>query len=141
MKRHLVLCAALWAPDPAAAGVLTCNFTEPFLTLVFDTASGVVTQTSSDDEDPDIGKPVPRTIATGAHMVRADDWQGYPTLYVEAAGRRILEIRTSGQGSDGMSEFVYPFDGTYGALVGGCETTKAPAYDLYEVMQDLGVDY
>ena len=43
MKRHLVLCAALWAPDPAAAGVLTCNFTEPFLTLVFDTASGVVT--------------------------------------------------------------------------------------------------
>jgi len=125
----------------AAAGVLTCSFTEPFFTIAFDSATGVVTFASPDEMEPDTGKIVPKVIAEGAKLTRADEWVDYPTLTLDGKdGKRILEVRMTGLGSDGMSEFVFPMEGTYGTNVGGCEATKAPAYDLFELYEDLGIE-
>lgn len=128
-------------PAAASAGVLSCQFTEPFLTIAFDSATGVVTFASPDEIDVDTGKIVPRVIAEGAKLTRSDAWVGYPTLTLDAAdGKRILEIRMNGQGSDGMSESVFPMEGVHEARVGGCESTKAPAYNLYDFYEDLGIE-
>lgn len=135
-------CAALLAfsAADAAAGVLTCRFTEPFFVLAFDSATGIVTLASPDESDPETGRITPRIIAEEAKLSRSDVWVGYPTLTLDAGGERILDVRLSGQGSDGMSETVFPMEGVYGANVGGCEATKAPAYDLFELYQDLGIE-
>ncbi len=124
----------------AAAGVLTCHFTEPFFVIVFDSATGIVTLTSPDDSDPETGKIEPKVIAEGAKLTRSDAWVGYPTLTLDAGEERILDIKFTGQGSDGMSETVFPMEGVYGTNVGGCEATRAPAYDLYELYRDLGIE-
>lgn len=124
----------------ATAGMLTCRFTEPFFDVAFDSTTGVVTLTSPDDSDPETGKIVPKVIAEGARLTRSGAWVGYPTLTLDAGDERILDIKLTGQGSDGMSETVFPMEGVYGTYVGGCEATKAPAYDLYELYQDLGIE-
>ena len=140
--RTAVVCSAMLAlfAGHAAAGVLTCHFTEPFFVVAFDSVTGVVTLTSPDDSDPATGKIVPKVIAKGAKLTRSDAWVVYPTLTLEAGEERILDIKLTGQGSDGMSETVFPMEGVYGANVGGCEATRAPAYDLYELYQDLGIE-
>lgn len=134
-----VAAVALMLGD-ASGGVLTCRFTEPFFVIAFDSATGVVTLTSPDESDPATGKIMPRIIAEGAKLTRSDVWVGYPTLTLDAGKERILDIRLSGQGSDGMSETVFPMEGVYGTSVGGCEATAAPAYDLFELYRDLGIE-
>ncbi len=140
--RTAVVCSAMQAlfAGHAAAGVLTCHFTEPFFVVAFDSVTGVVTLTSPDESDPETGKIVPKVIAEGAKLKRSDAWVGYPTLTLDAGEERILDIKLTGQGSDGMSETVFPMEGVYGTNVGGCEATRAPAYDLYELYQDLGTE-
>ena len=96
--------------------------------------------TAPDESDPATGKITPRVIAEGAKLTRSDAWVGYPTLALDAGKERILDIKLTGQGSDGMSETVFPMEGVYGTNVGGCEATKAPAYDLFELYQDLGIE-
>lgn len=134
------LAALLCLSGSAAAGVLTCRFTEPFFVIDFDSATGIVTLASPDESDPETGRIAPRDIAEGAKLTRSDVWVGYPTLTLDAGDQRILDLRLSGQGSDGMSETVFPMEGVYGTFVGGCEATKAPAYDLLELYQDLGIE-
>jgi uncharacterized membrane protein len=140
MKALLAALPLLLSVLPASAGMLTCQFTEPFFSLAFDSATGILTLTSADDADPETGKIEPKVIAESAKLRLADGWTGYQTLELMAGGNKILELKMSGQGSDGMSDTVFPLDGHYGNLVGGCETSMAPAYDANEMFQDLGVE-
>jgi hypothetical protein len=128
------------------AGSLRCSFTEPFFTIEFDSATGKVFYTSPDEFDEDTGKVEPRMLAEGARIRRSGAWEGYPTLFLETPGEDaatppaiIVEIKVTGQGSDGMSEVVFPFEGRYGQWIGGCASSKAPAYDIHEAYEDLGV--
>jgi hypothetical protein len=105
-----------------------------------------VVYTSPDEFNEDTGKPEPRVLAEGARIRRSGKWEGYPTLFLETPGKdaatpptTILEMKVTGQGSDGMSDMTFPFEGRYGQWVGGCESSKAPAFDMYEAFEDLGV--
>ena len=44
------------------------------------------------------------------------------------------------EGSDGMSDLVYPLEGEMGSSIGGCETEKVRAYDSYELFLELGLE-
>jgi hypothetical protein len=144
-----ILAAALplvLAASAAGAGTLRCSFTEPFFDLEFDSATGRVVYTSPNEFEEGTGKPKPRVIAEGARIRRSGVWDTYDTLFLETPGRDkdtppniIVEIKVTGRGSDGMSESVFPFEGRHGGWIGGCESSKAPAYDSYEVFDDLGV--
>lgn len=138
MRQWIFAAALVASPAPGWAGTLACHFTEPFLTITYDSQTGAVTLVSADETDPDTGKPVPRVLAEGAKLqsVPPDDYQ--PKLKLEKDGKTILELELTGQGSDGMSENIFPFEGRYGALVGGCETGKYPALDTYDLLQDIG---
>ncbi|MGD9914465.1 MAG: hypothetical protein AB7S80_10320 [Rhizobiaceae bacterium] len=130
----------------AFAGTLRCSFTEPFFSIEFDSATKVVTFVSPNEADPQTGEIKPRVIAEGARIRRPGAWQDAPKLVLEGPSKAnasafepIVEMSVTGQGSDGMSDFTFPFEGRYGQNVGGCETSKAPAYDMYEVYEDIGV--
>lgn len=138
MKRGLLALAFAAMSAEGQAGTLSCHFTEPFFSITYDSRTGTVTLLSADVTDPDTGKPIPEILAEGAKLrsVPPDDYQ--PRLKLEKDGKTILDLELTGQGSDGMSENIYPFDGTYGTRVGGCETAKYPAYDTYDLLQDIG---
>ena len=68
MKRLLAGLALMLLPLEAQAGVLSCSFTEPFFSISFDSATGVVTWVSADETDPDTGKPIPKVLAKAAKL-------------------------------------------------------------------------
>jgi len=129
--------AAMTASGRAAT--LSCSFTEPFFSLTFTSGDGNLVMVSADDTDPATGKPIPKTLVQGARLLRDDQWQEVAQMRVVKNGKTFLIVRLR-SGSDGMSEQVFPFEGVYGANVGGCETDKAPSYDGYEVWKDFGID-
>ena len=146
MKRTILALALALAASAAEAGTLRCSFTEPWFTIDFDSATGKVTYVSPDEFDEATGQPKPRVIAEGARVRRPGAWQDVPKLVLEKPGKSltdpyvpIVEMSVTGQGSDGMSDFNFPFEGKYEQWAGGCDTDKAPAYDMAEVYQGIGV--
>ena len=139
MKRLLVGSALLLLPAGAEAGVLTCSFTEPFFSISFDSATGVVTWVSADETDPDTGKPVPKVLAQSAKLELLDYAEGGQKLRLSNGSETLLDLQITMQADDGMSESTYPMEGKYGSNTGGCYTDKFPPFDPYEMMEGLGL--
>jgi uncharacterized membrane protein len=138
MRRWMIAAALMALPVESWAGTLECQFTEPFFTISFDSRTGTVTEISADVTDPDTGKPIPRILAEGARLrVVNPDGDGL-TLRLEKGDQWIMQLRLTGQGSDGMSESIYPFEATLGTNIGGCATGKYPAFRTYDMLEDLG---
>ena len=129
---------ALIAPE-AQAGVLSCSFTEPFFSITFDSDTGVVTEVSADETDPDTGKPIPKVLAKAARLELLDRAEGGQKLRLSNAGETLLDLQITMQADDGMSESIYPMEGKYGSNTGGCYTDKFPPFDPYEMLEGLGV--
>jgi uncharacterized membrane protein len=141
MTRWAVAVVLALLAGESHAGVLHCNFTEPFFTITFDSSTGKVIWLSHDVSDPDTGKPIPQTLAEGARLRLVNPDGDGRTFRVETDTSHILQLRLTGQGSDGMSENIFPFEANYGGWVGGCATEKYPAFDTYEIVNDLGWKY
>lgn len=138
MKRWIFALSLALLPVESQAGTLVCQFTEPFFTITYDSRLGKVTQVSADIFDSATGEPVPTVLAEGAKLVKFDAGDYHPGLRLEKDGQVILQLRLTGQGSDGMSENIFPFEGTMGGFVGGCETGKYQAFDVYDLLEDIG---
>ena len=138
MRLWLVAIALALPASEGRAATLRCVFTEPFYTLTFDTETGTVTELTNDIEDPDTGKPIPQIVAEGAKLRIPDPNDGFSMRLVKG-NDTILELHLNGQGSDGMSEFYFPFEAKRGGNDGGCDTVKHPAYDPYDVLEELGL--
>ena len=132
--------AAVLMAGHSEAGTLRCSFTEPFFVITWDSQTGQAIEISADVTDPDTGKPVPTILSEHARL-RVPDPTGDPfRLVLEDGKEMILELKLTGTGSDGMSENLFPFEARRGTLDGGCETAKYPAFDTYELLQDLGLN-
>lgn len=139
MKAGIWAIALILAPAPAGAGTLNCSFTEPFFSITFDSATGKVVETSADVTDPDTGQPVPTVLAEHARLRVANPQDPF-SFVLENAGETILELQLTGHGSDGMSDNLFPFQALRGNHDGGCDTDKYPAFETYELLQDLGLN-
>ena len=130
---------------PAAAAGLTCTFTEPFFTIRYDPETGEVIRQSPDNAGPG-HEFLSETVAEGAALTRDEVWRDHPSATLRAPGGEVLMVvRFSGAGSDGMSDMIYPIEGQWGAEVsgnniGGCVTDNVPAFDIYQIYQDLGLN-
>jgi hypothetical protein len=124
----------------AQAGTLHCSFTEPFFTIDYDSMTGKVVMISPDHFD-DEGKMIPETLAEAAKLIAEPDWQDHPTFHLKNGDETILTLKASGNGSDGMSDGNFPFEGIRGKLIGGCETGKIRAWDIYEFQEDFGIPF
>jgi hypothetical protein len=139
MKGLLVGMALMLLPLEAQAGELHCSFTEPFFSMTFDSATGVVTWVSADETDPDTGKPIPKILATSAKLELLDYAEGGQKLRLSNGSETLLDLQITMQADDGMSESTYPMEGKYGSNTGGCYTDKFPPFDPYEMMEGLGL--
>ncbi len=139
MKAWLATIGLLALAGEAQAGTLSCSFTEPFFSITWDSRTGKVVETSADVFDPDTGQPVPTVLAEHAKLRAPDPNDGF-SLVLENGSEVILKLRLSGQGSDGMSDNIFPFEAWRGGRDGGCETDKYPAFETYELLLDLGLN-
>ena len=131
---------ALWAGG-AQAATLHCSFTEPFFSIDYDSSTGKVVYLSPDEFDDD-GKPVPKTMAENAKLVREENPGEHQIFYLKAGEKTLLTLKLTGQGSDGMSDMMFPFEATsMGPHAGGCETNKAQAHNISQFYEDFGISY
>lgn len=110
MKFLLPILAILMTVPAAKAEKIYCSFTEPFINLVYDSDTNKVTQSSPGTED-----------MTGTVEVIFNK-DGKIKITSIISGHTLL-IDTTKTGSDGMSDYVYPFEAIANdSLYGGCET-------------------
>lgn len=112
-KIGLALISVLAFQSVAQADVIACSFTEPFITVQLDLATGDLVRNV-------IGDKVTSTKA----MVGA---KGDNIVLVESVDGSVnLEIHLDKKGSDGMSDRIYDYEGilndkTFGKVFGGCD--------------------
>ncbi len=96
------------------ADVITCSFTEPFMTTSYDSSSKRMTVTY------DVQKR--RTVLDRLSMQEAA--RGV-FEFRNANGQLVLRLKRTCRGSDGMSDRTYPYEGELIAekLYGGCAST------------------
>ncbi|WP_413559262.1 hypothetical protein [Bdellovibrio sp. HCB209] len=110
MKLLLPVFAILMASQAAHAEKIYCYFTEPFINVTYDSDTNQITKSSPGEEDQ-----------TGTAKVIFNK-DGKILVSVVENGHTLL-IDTTKTGSDGMSDFVYPFEAIVNdTLYGGCET-------------------
>ena len=109
----------LWTTlsENAVAEKFTCSFTEPWITVTYDTANGIVlSQTSPDPKKVVLDRRISVRVTNKPSLV----WE-------DSKGRNIAQLELTGRGGDGMSDTVYPYDITMDLMgvhsVGGCYTT------------------
>lgn len=133
----------------AANEILVCAFTEPFFTVTYNATTKEVTYTGMDMYDELSEEFMVLTLATNAKFeaVPQIDVNGeeyvYPTAgsqfkLLDDKGDLLVDLTLSYLGSDGMSDFIYPFDAVHASgHVGGCYSTTAPLIDPNEIFENL----
>jgi hypothetical protein len=116
--KYALIALALLTANVARAEVITCSQTEPFITEVFDTEAGTAQVTEAMMNKTKTIHNVKMVILAGAHI-----------QFQKANGEVIRELDLTREGSDGMSETVYPIAATSlnGLWGGGCEASTLKA--------------
>lgn len=113
-----------------------CSFTEPFFTVTYDSESGVITYVGAENFNEETGEFEPVILSTDGDFQAAAGDNEY--ILVDGSGNTLMSLTLDFEGSDGMSDFIYPFTAQFGeSLFGGCETTSAPAVNPYELVERL----
>lgn len=129
--------------------ILVCSFTEPFFTITYNASTKEITYTGVDMYDELNNEFMVLTLATQAQFVALPqtDVNGQEYIYptngsqfqlLDDSGNMVVELTLSYLGSDGMSDFIYPFDAVHSSgHVGGCYSTSAPLIDATEIYENL----
>ncbi|WP_291515911.1 hypothetical protein [Bdellovibrio sp. ArHS] len=110
MRSFLIGTTILFSAVSAQAESIYCTFTEPFLSVSYNSDTNKVKITS-----PDNG---------GAELNAIVKYKQGGIIRFEVEGlTQYLDLYLNKEGSDGMSDFIYPFEGVISEqLYGGCET-------------------
>lgn len=92
---------------------VVCNFTEPFLNTIFDESKNVLYIYNLDSTE---NRLTEINVTANKNSIRTE-------LY-DSSGSLLLEIDRSKNGNDGMSDWVYDYEGVFHVgnekLYGGC---------------------
>ena len=124
MKRSIFAFAFILSIGAAQAESFECSFTEPFISIKYNTATQKLTVKNEMEGTPaDITTGVTYTIASSKKF-----------LLKSSKGQLLATLVLNNKGSDGMSDFVYPYEitsplGGPGANggVGGCSSSALKA--------------
>jgi hypothetical protein len=122
------------------AETLRCVFTEPFFNITYNTETKVTTYTGVELYNEETGEFDSVVLSEGTRFVSTDSnpgVKGSEYALVSDEGKEILKLKLTFEGSDGMSDYVFPFDAWYGDFWGACETDSAPAINTFEVIELL----
>lgn len=111
--RKLLLSLVLAIPGLVHADIITCNFTEPFITTTYSMAQQKLV--------------VKDNVMNQSTELQNVSFQikGAGRFELMDANRNVIQtIDLNNKGSDGMSDRVYPYDVQWHAknLFGGCES-------------------
>ncbi|MES3038960.1 MAG: hypothetical protein V4736_13720 [Bdellovibrionota bacterium] len=104
---------------------ISCMFTEPFFSVSYDAKSKTMILLSAEEPNKRVTKNVGMNQKNGK-------------IYINHLGKDIMEITTNFNGSDGMSDRIYPMEAKmlspnanqYASnLIGGCETKYLKAQE------------
>jgi uncharacterized membrane protein len=127
MKKILAL-AVLFSATTSMAVQVTCQFTEPFVTVKYQTLTGQMEVIAEHYEQiPVISDLEAKLVNSGENQVQVN--------VTNSSNQTLLQIIPDGKGSDGMSDRVFPYSAVLtlpdlnvkdlhleGPLHGGCET-------------------
>ena len=108
-RAALLIGFATQAHASGYAEVYSCSFTEPFVSLEYDSSKGTLATITPDDyvELPD-GSSKANPVVTEGVSLRVTATGKFEL--VDNAGVVLYELELTNAGSDGMSDTVYPFD-------------------------------
>lgn len=90
-----------------------CNFTEPFISVSY--SSKTKTMTVHHIDNPEA------TIVNDLKVKRSHAGLKEKLDIVDDTGVTYLSM-TKEQGSDGMSDIIFPYSGEFSGIIGGCES-------------------
>ncbi len=110
MKSHLVATLLALTSFSVCAETFTCVFTEPFISFTYSTSSRKLVRKNYDQK-----------ITT----LRNVNFEiSGPNSFLLKRGQVVVsKINLDQNGSDGMSDFVFPYSVEYEGLHGACEST------------------
>lgn len=121
MKNLIILSAFMFSVS-SYAEVINCTFTEPFISFSYNTATETLVEKEAVMDQTKVLKKVSFQIKYAGTFLLKDK-----------AGKLLAELKLNNQGSDGMSDAVYPYDakymstmGTSHPLFGGCTSSLKP---------------
>lgn len=139
--KNMIAALVLIASSAAFAEKLHCNFAEAYFTLDYDSATKVLTHTSSGND----GKPVVVRTSNLRVMPLKTEKVNELTSYlryalVDSKGKAVLRLTQNFAGSNGVSNTVFPFSAQYPKAshyanggIGGCESSSFKAVSPEEL--------
>lgn len=127
MKFFIPLMLSLFVTVPAKAELITCVFTEPFFSIDIDTAELSFVKTEPDWSSKG-GGVITTLQLENIEVTERNFKEGEPVQYVMSYEEdEIMTLALDYQGSDGMSDRIYPYSAEYDGYFGGCysETLEA----------------
>lgn len=102
--------AMIFIAGSANAESIHCSFTEPFISVTYNSDRNIVKLISPDSGTTELKGKI--------------SFQKGGILKISMEGlTQSVEVNLNKEGSDGMSDFIYPFEGKLDdTLFGGCET-------------------
>lgn len=129
MKQALIISIVILKMTIANADVVKCIFTEPFFSLIINTDTKVVSL-EEPDYDSDNGELKTTVIAKNIRISKlklsnVSALIDYPQYTIkDNKNKEILTLSLNYQGTDGMSDLLYPYSTTYKSYYGGCYSDK-----------------
>ncbi|WP_413585905.1 hypothetical protein [Bdellovibrio sp. HCB274] len=110
MKHLMTILAVSLSSHAAQAEKIYCAFTEPFINITYNSDTNKVVRSSPGSAD----------VVGVANVIFHKE--GKIAINIVGINNTVL-IDTTKEGSDGMSDYIYPFEAIIdGTLYGGCET-------------------
>ena len=110
MKAFITAMVMTLLAQGAWAESIYCSFTEPFITVIYNSDTSMVKVNSMEEGDFEL-------------KVNVEFQPGGKIVLTDADKTHSLLIDTSREGNDGMSDYIYPFEANLdGGMWGGCET-------------------
>lgn len=120
MKNALLAISTLMLMSTAVkAETFKCVFTEPFFTINYDTTTQLMKIDAAVEEANQVIKGVQFQVKQDGQFVLKDK-----------KGKTLLTMTLDNQGSDGMSDFTYPYSAIANGFYGGCESSALKKKEL-----------
>lgn len=109
----------------AQAEVYKCHFTEPFISFNYDTKTAIVIKQNMGTNDTILSKKAKLVLTSGVQDELESEY-----LLKGDTNQTIAKLKFTNNGSDGMSDFRYPYDVWYGEHRGACFTDTRPVQNF-----------
>lgn len=123
MKTTLLIAALLFSQISMASEktqTVKCFFTEPFFTIEIDLEKKLAVMTR-----PLFDGTETNELWKGVKLVPRSQDPLYPVFTViDYHMAPVMVLKMNFEGSNGMSDTVYPIEGNFNGHVGGCETDR-----------------